>query len=222
MTSKSPMIGSYRKKEGAPPGMSKNDDGSLNIEDAPDIVDKREQQETPADSLAEGIEEELTNSVPAGDRVVTKTKTYKEILSENDIAEATAHIIVDNMLEQGFYQTRVSITKTISVTFKTRSQEDFRNYLRALERYNPRFVTDQNDLQLRYFLAASLIEYKGTTFSHLEPTADNVEERRKLLDDRLDWIDRQPERLIALLATKLAKFDREIEVVLSEGVIENF
>jgi hypothetical protein len=74
----------------------------------------------------------------------------------------------------------------------------------------------------RYYLAASLVAFKGQTFTHPEVSKSKPEVVEQAFQDRLEWIEKQGEALIFLLAQKLSKFDRVIQVVMSEGVVENF
>lgn len=205
----SPVIGSYRRPASAgasaPPAAS---------DPEPEIVDKRPKVSTPSGSLSEGLQEDLKSSIDRTKEAAEKAKSYQEILSERDIPLAKAHAIVDGMLEKGFYEETIGLTNSASVTFRTRAHSDYVRYLRALETYNPKFVEEQQEIQIRYYLAASLVAFKGVTFSEKDP--------EKLFDAKLDWIEKQPERLISLLATKLSKFDVQIQVVMSEGIVENF
>lgn len=205
----SPVIGSYRRPPTAP-------DGANNTapEPEPEIIDKRPKVATPSGSLSEGVQEDLKSSIDRTKEAAEKAKSYKEILSERDIPLSKAHAIVDGMLEKGFYEETLAFTSNTTVTFRTRAHSDYVRYLRALETYNPKFVEEQQEIQIRYFLAASLVAFKGVTFAEKDP--------EKLFDAKLDWIEKQPERLVNLLATKLSKFDVQIQVVMSEGVVENF
>lgn len=207
MSSPAPVIGSYRKP--ATTGEARTD-----ASPEPQVVDNRPKVESPSRSLTEGLQEDLKSSIDRTKDAAEKAKTYAEILSERDIPLAKAHAIVDAMLEKGFYDETLEITKSTSVTFRTRTHSDYIRYLRAVEVYNPKFVEEQQEIQIRYFLAASLVAFKGQTFTH--PEAD------KLFDSKLEWLEKQPERLVSLLAVKLNKFDQKIQLVMSEGIVENF
>jgi len=207
MSSPAPVIGSYRKP--ATTGEARTD-----ASPEPQIVDNRPKVESPSRSLTEGVQEDLKSSIDRTKDAAEKAKTYAEILSERDIPLAKAHAIVDGMLEKGYYEETVGFTLNTTVTFRTRAHADYVRYLRALETYNPKFVEEQQEIQIRYYLAASLVAFKGVTFPEKDP--------EKLFDSKLDWIQAQPERVINLLATKLSKFDQQIQVVMSEGIVENF
>ena len=197
MTAK-PMIGSYRKssEEGNTP-------------------------KTPSQNLAEGVQEEIKDSAALADPITKKALSYADILEAKSIEITKAHSIVDSMLEKGFYTDTLPVTKSVSVTLRTRTHNDYVRYLRALELHNPKFVAEQNELQIRYFLAASLVSFKGKSFEHPVPTSD-IDKINDAFDVRLEWITQQPESIVNLLASKLSKFDEVIHTVMSEGVVENF
>lgn len=207
MSSPAPVIGSYRKPAVA-------SDVRPDAMTEPQIIDNRLKVESPSRSLTEGVQEDLKSSIDRTKDAAEKAKTYSEILSERDIPLSKAHAIVDAMLEKGFYDETLEVTKAITVTFRTRTQADYIRYLRALEVYNPKFVEEQQEIQIRYFLAASLVAFKGHVFTHTDA--------EKLYELKLAWLEKQPERLVSLLASKLNKFDQRIQVVMSEGVVENF
>ena len=192
-----PMIGSYRNPS-------------------------KEQSEpkTPSQSLAEGVQEEIKDSVALTDPITKKALSYEEILSKKEISLAKAHAIVDAMLERGFYEESLKVTQTVSVTFRTRTHNDYVRYLRALELFSPKYIAEQNELQIRYFLAASLAAFKGKTFSH--PKISDTDASDEAFSERLTWVTQQPESIVNILASKLSKFDDTIHTVMSEGVVENF
>jgi hypothetical protein len=121
------------------------------------------------------------------------------------------------MLEKGFYEESVPVTKSVVATFRTRAHADYVRYLRALETYNPKYVEEQQEIQIRYFLAASLVSFKGTVFK-----VAAGEDAEKFFDRKLEWIEAQPETVIRLIAVKLSKFDQQIQTIMSEGIVENF
>lgn len=203
-----PVIGSY-KKPMVPADAQQSDTAE------PQIVDKRPKIDSPTKALSEGVTEDLKDSIERTKGAAEKAKSYEEILAEHDIPLAKAHAIVDAMLEKGFYEDTLAVTKSSSVTFRTRIHADYVRYLRALEVYNPKYVEEQQEIQIRYFLSASLISFKGVSFS-------NQEDPEKAFDEKLAWIEKQPERVIHLLAGKLSKFDLQIQIVMSEGIVENF
>lgn len=205
MSMKAPVIGSYKKPQ-VP-------------EQEPDleIVDKRQKVETPTTSLSTGVQEDLKESIDRTKQGIEKSKSYEEILSEHGITIQKAHTVVDAMLEKGFYEEPVAITKSVVSTFRTRAHADYVRYLRALEVYNPKYVEEQQEIQIRYFLAASLVSFKGTAF-----VQGQNEDAEKFFDRKLEWIHAQAEPVIRLLANKLSKFDQQIQTIMSEGVVENF
>lgn len=207
-----PLIGSYSDP---------NPNAAEDKTPTPKIVDKRDKVDTPATKMHEGIQEELKQDVKQEQDGIEKAKSYVEILAENDIEKTKAQAIVDAIITDGFWEEALQVTKSTTVTLRTRGYEDYKRYLRALEFINPKYVEEQNEIQIRYFLAASLVVFKGEAFEH--PVANASEkEREEAFDVRMEWISNQSERIINLLASKLSKFDRVVQLVMSEGVVENF
>jgi hypothetical protein len=204
-----PVIGSYSDPDGESPQEIK-------------VEDKRKKKETPTSSMAEGITANMRKDLKDAEAVQEKVKDYREILKEAEISEQDASVIVDDMLTKGFYEETYKITKKTSVTFRTRAYSDYIKYTRALEVYNPKYVQEQQEIMARYFLAASLVSYKGITFEHPEDKSDESEEARKAFNDRLSWVTAQPQHLVDVLIRTLRKFDHKVQTVMSEGVIENF
>jgi len=203
------MIGSYE----AP---NKDD----TIEEAK-IVDRRPTPEaTPARSMAEGISEDLEQENTKTGDIVENIKNYKEILKEAKIDLNEAMGIVDDILSNGYYEETLIITKSVSVTFRTRTQSDFLRYYRALEMYSTRYQDELQEIARRYCLAGSLVRFGKQEFKHTDkPRSD---EAAKLFDVRLEWIEDQSDRIINLLELKLHQFDSKVMTVMSEGVVENF
>ncbi len=125
------------------------------------------------------------------------------------------------MMTKGYYAEDVQITKKISATFRTRNHNDYLRYHNALQIINPKYRQEEDEIALRYCIAGSLVRFNDTVFTH-PPTTAAEDQIREAFDKRLDWVEKQPERLTALLAVKLNRFDQKIAVVMSEGVIENF
>jgi len=177
--------------------------------------------DSPAVKLAEGVQNEIKKDIEDNKQGAVKAQGYQEILEEAEISIQKAHAIVDDLLTKGYYEEDIKITKTTYVTFKTRTQADYRRYLRALEVVGPKFIDEQQEIQLRYFLAASLVSFKGQKFETDKSNGrdDGVSDA---FNKKLDWLNNQPDSLVTLLAVKLSKFDRMVKVVMSEGVVENF
>lgn len=210
MTDPRPTVGSYSDPTKQP------------IEGDFQIEDKRKKVNSPAKVMSEGIQGDIRKSVDENEKPAEKAMDYEEMLSDNDITVAKARHIVDSILSQGYYQESYRITSKASVTLRTRQQNDYVRYLQALENRNPKFMDEQNDIMTRYFLAASLVAFKGEEFENIVPTATNKLEVDKAFFKRLEWVNNAPERLVVLLATKVNQFDRMIQLVMTEGVVENF
>jgi hypothetical protein len=177
---------------------------------------------TAAKALVDGIESDLGQQVEEDTLTVEKAKSYEEILKEADISVEEAQVIVDDILMKGYYEETYKVTNRISVTLRTRSHADFIRYHLALEANNPKFMDEMQEIALRFFLAGSLVRLGDTVFNHPDRDKATDDQLHDAFDKRLRWIEKQPERVIALLADKLNKFDKKVAVVMSEGVVENF
>jgi len=200
-TTRAPVIGSYRRE-------------------ASEEVKKTTSTATQTSSaLSEGIKEDLKDTLEQNKAGAEKAKTYEEILAENNISRERAHLVVDALLEKGYYeetyQIKLPASSSVTVTLRTRTQADYIRFLQALEANAPRYVEEQRELQARYYLAASLVSFRGQTFP-----ADTAE--KPAFEAKMDWLEKQPERIIALLTNRLAVFDREINLIMNEGAVENF
>lgn len=184
-------------------------------------TEKAKAPNTPAGAIAQGIEEDLSHDVKETKVQAEKAKTYLDILKDNNVEVDEAQAIVDDMMTKGYYAESIQITKRITATFRTRNHNDYLRYHTALQVLNPKYRQEEDEIALRYCLAGSLVRFDKTEFVHPGPKTPE-DEVRTSFDNRLEWVEKQPERLTALLATKLNRFDQKIAVVMSEGVIENF
>ena len=183
---------------------------------------KQPEVQTPAKSLVEGVQADLGQQIEESKDIVEASKSYEEILKEAEISLDDAQSIVDDMLLQGYYEESYPLTKRVSVTFRTRTQADYVRYSIALEAISPKFVDQLQELMVRYFLAGSLVRFGDQNLPYPDRTKENLEKVNDAFDKRLEWIESQPERIVALLAQKLNKFDKKVAVVLSEGVANFF
>jgi len=203
------MIGNYRRPQAKP---SK----STAAASAPE-----KPAENSTSQLVEGVTTEFKHELSEGKKSASKVKSYKEILKDSNISDTEAQSIVDDMLTKGYYEKIINVTKTTTATFRSRSQSDYKRYLRALDAFSPKFSDDVTEIQQRYYLTASIVTFKGLKFQHVDnpKLEDEVEEA---FNKRLAWVEALPEQLFLLLVGKLAYFDNTIAIVMSEGVVENF
>jgi len=176
---------------------------------------------TPSGAVAKGIEADLEDDIKENIGREAKNRTYIEILKDSNVTVDEAQVIVDDLMTKGYYSEEVQITKKITATFRTRNHNDYLRYSIALQLLNPKFRQEEDELALRYCLVGSLVRFNKTNFAH-PVTKTPPEEAQRMFDERLDWVEAQPERLTALLSVKLRRFDEKIMVVMSEGVAENF
>jgi hypothetical protein len=138
--------------------------------------------------------------------------TYEERLKAFDLTREQAASIVDSLLTKGFYEKVYPVTSKIGVTFRTRKVEDNDQLFTDLERQHPEYGISISNQITKANLASSLAAVGTKKF------APNKAGR----DAAAACILNLPAHVFALLADKLANFDRMVTTVLDAGVIENF
>lgn len=146
---------------------------------------------------------------------------YKKYLKDQKIEESEAADIVDNLMMKGFHEERFELSKRLTVTLRTRTQQDVIRLQTAMQVQRPLFQDTMNELIIRYNMAASLSSFGDTGFQFPPDTA-SVTDADKLFDIRLTFVEKMPSAVFTKLSIKLAKFDQRIAAVMREGVAENF
>lgn len=175
---------------------------------------------TPARTLAESVERGMEQDVREGEGVATKALSYEEMLKLVGVTPEQARVICDSLLVDGYYSETVNLSQSTSVTFSTREGRDLTYYYHALTREQPQYESHRGHLMVRYFLVASLRQYREKHFPRLTDL-DEVAYHEEFTA-RLKWLDTLPPHVVTLLQARLAAFDEKIEVVLSEGAVEAF
>lgn len=139
---------------------------------------------------------------------------YLERLAEAGISEAEANSVFDDVLTKGYYQETTTI-RGRRLVLRTRRYEDHVRTLGAVEVQNPRFQTTQEELQARYNLAASLVEWNNVSY---KKGGDSDAEFLAALDA----VRALPTPVYSMLVAALVKFDAKIFLVFSEGAAESF
>lgn len=176
---------------------------------------------TPIGGMQDGIEQALQDSVQADEEVVNLAVSFEDRLKEEGIPLKVASAIVDSLFTEGHYEETVTLSKAVTVTFRTRKLEDYDRYVRALESANLKYRTSQEALKAEYFLTASIRAYRGELLYYPGDKASPAE-IEDAFTKRLNWLNTQNELVVNLLTNKLNQFDRKIQIVMSEGVVENF
>lgn len=146
---------------------------------------------------------------------------YKKYLKDQKIEESEAAEIVDNLMMRGFHEERFELSKKLTVTLRTRTQQDVMRVQTAVQIQRPLFQDTMNELIIRYNMAASLASYGDTVFA-FAPENAGVADQDKFFDVRLAFVEKMPSAVFTKLSIKLAKFDQKIAAVMREGVAENF
>lgn len=139
---------------------------------------------------------------------------YQEILKREKIDIEEARKIVDTViLLQKPWRETIRLHKRLAVVLQTRSVDDQSVLARGLEASNPQFnLTIQAEISRRN-LAASIVSYGDVVF---ERTTSSD------LQKIASWVEALPQPLFVLLSQKLYEFDKKIDLVFSEGYLENF
>lgn len=190
--------------------------GSFTVGDfrTPDVVEpRRDGPATPAPTPSPAV-----TAAPAEVEAAAVPKTpaelYAQRLEDAGISRKEAGDIFDDVLTKGFYQEVVNI-KGRKAVLRTRAYEDHIRSLAAIETQAPRFQMTQEELQARYNLAASLVEWNGTVFKKGgDPDREFTE--------TMNAVKRLPGPVYALLVAALVKFDARMFVVFSDGATESF
>lgn len=175
---------------------------------------------TPQKTLVNSLEESLGNDIAETAQVADKAKAYTDMLKEEEISILTAQAIADALLMGDYYEETYQLNKRVSVVFRTRGYHDVVRYHNAVERMNPRYMSERDEIMLRYFLASSISRIGEKTFAFPDPTKQA--EEQAAFQERYDYILSRPAALIELLENKLRRFDNMCRVVMSEGIVENF
>ncbi len=189
--------------------------------DGPTMAPQAKAPPTPGKTVVDAVEKTIEKDLVETGAVVDKALSYEDILKEENITLEEAHKIKHAILIDGFYSETTELMTNVSVTFRTRVYDDIRRFHQELEAYQPKFITERNEIAMRYFLAASLESFKGKTFIFPHPIRD-PEAAKAAFDERHEYILGLPEVLIEKLCAILQKFDYKTRIVWSEGAVESF
>lgn len=164
--------------------------------------------EAPASSQIDQVKQSLEEEINRID--TSKGATYAERLKAVGITPEEAAEIVDSLLERGYYERTFRLTKKHNVTLRSRTLEAQETMQGVIEHDAPQYAITINETISKYNLAASLAEFRGKKFA--------VEDMR----NTLEFVKNLPLPVFTAMVNRLAKFDVIMNVVLSEGVVENF
>jgi hypothetical protein len=163
-------------------------------EDDEDDVD--ESQMPPKTGVEAEAEDRLSLYQQMQDALLP-VEDYKKYLKEQKIEETKAAEIVDNLMTNGFHEEEYDLSRSKSITFRTREQRDTLRLQAQMQIQRPLFQDAVDEMVTRYNMA-------------------------KMFDDRLLFVERLPAPVWAKMSIKLAQFDRLVAAVMREGVAENF
>lgn len=176
---------------------------------------------TPAKTIVDAVEKGLEKDAADTFEVTEKVITYEDLLKEEGMELEDARKIQDAILIEDLYRETFEITKTVSVTFRTRFYQDIVRYHQTLERYQPKYVSERDEITMRYFLAASLEAFRGQAFSFPHPIKEQ-EAADAAFQERHDFVLSLPEPTVQRLSGILHTFDKKVRLALSEGAVEFF
>lgn len=182
-------------------------------EPTPDQMPPETEEEKEAQARMDLYQEMQTAMLPI--------ENYKEYLEKQGIDEEQAARIVDDLMLKGHYEEDYKLSRSVTVTLRTRQQRDVRRLTMAVQVQRPLFQDAMDELISRYNMASSLAAYNGKEYEF--PADDDSQERvDELFDARLTAVETMPAPVFSAISMKLAKFDRMVLAVMREGVAENF
>jgi hypothetical protein len=189
--------------------------------DGPTMAPQAKAPPTPAKTVVDAVEKTIEKDLVETGEVVDRALTYEEILKEEGITLEEANKIKHAVIINGFYSETTELMPGVTVTFRTRTYDDLRRFHQEIEAYQPKFLTERDEIAMRYFLAASLESFKGTTFTFPSPIRE-PEKAKAAFDQRHEFILELSEVLVQKLCEILHKFDKKTRIVWSEGAVESF
>lgn len=197
------------------------DDAKIGNFERPVAANLPKPKPSPVEQRFEGAESQLQKEETKAEEALKPRESYEQRLNAAGLTMDDAALIVDAILEKGFWEEDVRITTKKKATFRSRQAFDAERVNTVLEVLKPAFNTTMQEITYKYLLASSISRYDNMIFDF--PTAKtNKDEREKLFEKRLNWVDGLPDPLLRLLYQKLSKFDMKIAAVTDEGAIENF
>lgn len=176
---------------------------------------------SPGEARLEGTESALQKEEAKAEEALKPRVSYETRLKEVGVTMDEAALIVDSILEQGFWEEEIRITSKKKAVFRSRQAHDAERINTVLETLRPSFIDTQREITYKFLLAASISKYDTTVFD-FSTTKTTRDAREKLFTTRLDWVENLPDPLLRMLYNKLALFDAKISAVTAEGAIENF
>ena len=149
-----------------------------------------------------------------------KEPTYAERLAAANISVTHAREVMDDVLFNQEYTETFNWRDNFQVVLHTREYRDTMRLMRVMEAENPTWQMHINDIIARYNVCASLQQYGDTTFTPLtEKTPKAIEED---FEERLQFIFGLPEIAVNKLIDLVARFDKKVAIIFSEGSIQDF
>lgn len=176
---------------------------------------------TPAKVLVDSVEATLETDLADVEEVTKRALTYDDYLTEVGLTRESARKILDSVLLEDVYQETVPITPSVTATFRTRCYQDMVRYHQTLERYQPKMVAERDEIAMRYFLASSLVAFRGESFTFPHPVREK-EAADAAFQKRHDFVLALAEPAVQRLSAELHKFDKRVYVALHEGAVEFF
>ncbi len=140
--------------------------------------------------------------------------TYEDRLAENKITPAEAHAIIDAVITKGYYEKTYQVTKTVRVTFRSRTMGNQEKLLDDLEQRQLGYKASIDTHIAKHNLAASLVA--------LGPKGKETRFDAEELETTLKFVSALPMPYYVMLLQKLGAFERLLFTVMDAGAIENF
>ena len=159
------------------------------------------------DSVEESAEEGITPETPDTDGLPEPTYTQAELDNFWDSILANKPYMEKQYFGKG--------ERKIEVVFKTRGSDEVNEIHDALDAMNIRYRPKFNLKYSQYLLASGLHSYNG----RILPSKEDLGEA---MQDRLDFVKKLSETVVAALSSKLLDFERKVEAMQKEVFSEDF
>jgi len=113
--------------------------------------------------------------------------------------------IFDELIFNGEYKEEVTVRGKLKVEFRSRSSEETMDISRILDSADYKLISTLQEQRAFMNLCKSLVKYHGRDLSQVSD------------DERTKFVKKLPIQILAILADKLAEFDRKVDLACREA-----
>ena len=177
---------------------------------------------SPAKTVATAVETTIERDIAETGAIADKARSYEELLAEEGLTADEVFQIQSSILQEDLYRETMPLIPGVSATFRTRTYDDLIRFQQAVRTTAPYTQDELDELKLRFFLASSLESFRGETFEFPDPRKSTKEQMEVAFETRQTYIKHLPAHTVHKLCELLNKFDRKVQIALSEGAVEGF